>query len=383
MKAMTGADGVLQALSGGIGPRGATGIGDFVFFRLIYDYFSREIDEFALALMERMMAWATGIALAMVTLWVLVVGYRMVTGRMRESMAATAEHGARIALIVGLATTMSFLGSDLHTFLTRDLGKEIHALFTGHENRTAADSIDENLAYMQLALGAIDAVQVVEGDDETRERKARALLLAGFGTASPPMTAGTMLLLYQFTLAMFIGLGPLFILCLIFEQTKELFRKWLLYGIGTLFSMAMLSVVTAMAMKFEAKVAIALWVTKAVNGILGNDVEGLSAQAMQQCGVGVILTMLIITMPAAAAMFFQGTLAGFSYVSAFGGGTMQEARAHGGTARGTSAAPMDSRQPQAPVEAGGLGHGVAIASAARVAGSREMRQADAIKRVRG
>jgi type IV secretion system protein VirB6 len=383
MKAMTGADGVLQALSGGIGMRAGTGIGDFVFFRLIYDYFSREIDEFALALMERMMAWVTGIALAMVTLWVLVVGYRMVTGRMRESMAATMEHGARIALIVGLATTMSFLGSDLHAFLTRDLGKEIHALFTGHENRTAADSIDENLAYMQLALGAIDAVQVVEGDDEARERKARALLLAGFGTASPPMAAGTMLLLYQFTLAMFIGLGPLFILCLIFEQTKELFRKWLLYGIGTLFSMAMLSVVTAMAMKFEAKVAIALWVTKAVNGILGNDVEGLSAQAMQQCGIGLILTMLIITMPAAAAMFFQGTLAGFSYVSAFGGGPMQEARTRGGTARGTPAAPVDSSQPRGPVETSSLGSGVAVASAARAAGGQEGRQADTIKKVRG
>jgi len=383
MKAMTGAESVLRALGDGVDPHAATGIGDFVFFRLIYDYFAREIDEFALALMERMMAWATGIALAMVTLWVLMVGYRMLTGRMRESMVTTVEQGARIALIVGIATTMSFLGSDLHAFLTRDLGKEIHALFTGHDDRTAADSIDENLAYMQLALGAIDAVQVVEGDDEARERKARALLLAGFGTASPPMAAGTMLLLYQFTLAMFIGLGPLFILCLIFEQTKELFRKWLLYGIGTLFSMAMLSVVTAMAMKFEAKVAIALWVTKAVNGILGNDVEGLSAQAMQQCGVGVILTMLIITMPAAAAMFFQGTLAGFSYVSAFGGDSMREARARGGTARGTSAAPVDSRQSQAPAEVSVLGNGVAIAPPARPAGSQEARQADTIKRVRG
>ncbi len=374
MKVITGAESVLRALGDGIGPHAATGIGDFVFFRLIYDYFAREIDEFALALMERMMAWATGIALAMVTLWVLMVGYRMLTGRMRESMTATVEHGARIALIVGIATTMSFLGSDLHALLTRDLGKEIHALFTGHDDRTAADSIDENLAYMQLALGAIDAVQVVEGDDEARERKARALLLAGFGTASPPMTAGTMLLLYQFTLAMFIGLGPLFILCLIFEQTKELFRKWLLYGVGTLFSMAMLSVVTAMAMKFEAKVAIALWVTKAVNGILGNDVEGLSAQAMQQGGIGLILTMLILTTPPMAAMFFQGTMGGILYDSAFGGGSMPGTPGTMAEPQRLPAIPVHTNQPQAPVEASVLGSGLAAASSAR--------QSDTIKRAR-
>lgn len=375
MKVTTGADGVLQALGDGVGLHAATGIGDFVFFRLIYDYFAREIDEFALALMERMMAWATGIALVMVTLWVLVVGYRMVTGRMRESMTATVEHGARIALIVGLATTMSFLGSDLHAFLTRDLGAEIHAVFTGHDDRTAADSIDENLAYMQLALGAIDAVQVVEGDDDARERKARALLLAGFGTASPPMAAGTMLLLYQFMLAMFIGLGPLFILCLIFEQTKELFRKWLLYGIGTLFSMAMLSVVTAMAMKFEAKVAIALWVTKAVNGILGNDVEGLSAQAMQQGGIGLILTMLIITIPPTAAMFFQGTIGNFAHFSAFGGGSMSGTNVATTESQRAPAVPVHSNQPQTPAQVSALGNGLAAASS--------LRQADTIKRVRG
>uniref|UniRef100_UPI003D3036BD type IV secretion system protein n=1 Tax=Klebsiella pneumoniae TaxID=573 RepID=UPI003D3036BD len=35
-----------------------------------------------------------------------------------------------------------------------------------------------------------------------------------------------------------VGLGPLFILCLLFDQTKQLFQRWLFYGIGTMFSMA-------------------------------------------------------------------------------------------------------------------------------------------------
>ncbi len=43
----------------------------------------------------------------------------------------------------------------------------------------------------------------------------------------------TLSLFYEVALALFIGLGPLFILCLLFEQTKTLFQKWLFYGIGT------------------------------------------------------------------------------------------------------------------------------------------------------
>ncbi|MEA9919188.1 type IV secretion system protein, partial [Xanthomonas campestris] len=40
---------------------------------------------------------------------------------------------------------------------------------------------------------------------------------------------------------MFVGFGPLVILRLFFDQTKQLFQKWLLYGIGTMFSIGVLA----------------------------------------------------------------------------------------------------------------------------------------------
>lgn len=316
---------MLQGLGGWLDPRVQTGIGAFVFFRLVYDYLNKKIETFGLELMGNMMAWASGIALVLVTLWVLVTGYRMLTGQLRESMMATTVRALQIVLIVGSATAMSALGSDLHRLFTHDLDQEIHGLFTGQDNQTAADAIDENLAYMQLALGAIDAVQVLDGSDEAREQKARALLFAGFGTASPPMAAGAMLLLFQFAIAIFVGLGPLFILCLIFEQTKDLFRKWLLYGLGTLFSMAMLSVVTAMAMELSARVAAALWGAKAIAAMIpGADPEGLSSQALQQGGIGLLLTVLIVSVPPMAAAFFQGTMGNFLTYTAFNPGASNQ-----------------------------------------------------------
>jgi type IV secretion system protein VirB6 len=50
---------------------------------------------------------------------------------------------------------------------------------------------------------------------------------------------------------------------------------------------------------------------------MGNDVEGLSSQAMQQGGIGLLLTTVIITMPTVAAALWQGSMGSFMAFSAF------------------------------------------------------------------
>ncbi|OCG87588.1 Type IV secretion system protein virB6, partial [Xanthomonas euvesicatoria] len=229
-------------------PLADANLGDFVFFKLVNDYFNREIQEFGLDLMGRAMRWVSTIALTITTLWVLILGYRIATGQSRESAMATMIKAGKVALIISFASALGANGAMLHQSMTQNLDKEIHRLFTGDEG-TAADAIDENLAYTQVAMATLDAVRVDPAQPEVLEKKGRAMLMAGFGTASPPMAAGAMLLLFKFTMAFLIGIGPIFILALVFDQTKDLFKKWLFYVIGTLFSMSMLSVVTAMVLK--------------------------------------------------------------------------------------------------------------------------------------
>ena len=130
-----------------------------------------------------------------------------------------------------------------------------------------------------------------------------------------------MLLLYEVAMALFIGLGPIFILCLLFDQTKPLFQRWLLYGIGTMFSMAVLSAMVSIALAMVTRVAAAFWTSALAGSLLGTDfTDGMTSQAMQQGGMGLILTALIISAPPMAAMFFQGTLGQFMAFSQFGGG---------------------------------------------------------------
>jgi type IV secretion system protein VirB6 len=290
-----------------------------VYFVLIYNWLHSKIDSFGASLMGAVTHWMAVIALTLVTLWIMIQGYRILTGQMREPLMALVTKMARVVVIVSVATTVGVFAPDLHTLVTSTLSKDINQLFTGDDS-TLAQTIDQNLAETQLAMAAIDTVQIPPGDTESASSKARAEAFAIFGTASPPMTAAAMLLLYDVGLALVIGLGPLFIMCLLFDQTKELFRRWLFYGIGTLFSVGMLAFISSLVLQLTLRVAAALWSADVINGITGIGAEGFTSQSMEQGGIGLLMTVLIASAPPMAAMFFQGTMGQFYYSSAFGMG---------------------------------------------------------------
>ena len=151
----------------------------------------------------------------------------------------------------------------------------------------------------------------------------------------------TLLLLYEVALALFIGLGPLFILCLLFEQTKTLFQKWLFYGIGTMFSMAVLSAMISIPLDMVIRVSASFWASALIEKFL-LDPEGgvnMTSQALQQGGMGLILTTLILTAPPMAAMFFQGTMGGFMAYSQIGGSPVAAAPGPNGQPPGSYAPP--------------------------------------------
>ncbi|WP_200934325.1 hypothetical protein, partial [Variovorax sp. Root318D1] len=130
-----------------------------------------------------------------------------------------------------------------------------------------------------------------------------------------------------------------------FKQTESLFHKWLLYGIGLLFSMAVLSFMVSLVLELNLRIAAGLWASKAITSFLGvGGSTGLTSQAMLQGGIGLLLTVLLVTAPAAAAQFFGGTLGQFYTSSVLGGGAGAQ-QGPGGQAPGTygAGAPAPSR----------------------------------------
>ncbi|MBN7917293.1 type IV secretion system protein, partial [Stenotrophomonas maltophilia] len=50
-------------------------------------------------------------------------------------------------------------------------------------------------------------------------------------------------------------------LSLLFDQTKQLFQRWLFYGIGTMFSMAVLAAMVSIALDMVIRVSASFWMT--------------------------------------------------------------------------------------------------------------------------
>ena len=292
------------------------GLPSFVFFHEINAFVDDElIHEYLPNLGERVIRVLGGIGVLLLTLWIMVQGYRIVTGQSRESMMALVVNALRATFIVGIALGLGASFGPIYGTVTDGLSRTVNETMTGDpDGEDAYADIDRTLAIMQAALTVVDSVDT-SYDEETRERKDRTLAMITAGLGLPAITAAAAIMLNKFAIGLVLALGPLFILCLLFEPTKPLFHKWLLYGVGAIFSMAVLSVTVTLALDMVIAVGTAFWIGSMLG--VGGDGESLTSMAMQQGGLGLILTTLIVSTPPMAAMLFQGTLGQFSGYSVF------------------------------------------------------------------
>lgn len=323
-----------------------SGLTNLVFYREVNGFLRDEIGEFQQNLVGRMMVFFGAIALMILTFWIWWQGFRIVTGRSRESLMGLVVDSLRATLVIAFATGFAAANSQVYDKLTEGMGSVIVNVVTGDDVGTDGlyTRMDNSLALMSLALGSVEAIQVREtpGDGSSAEtNKSRNMYFAGWGTAGPAVTAGVMLTLNKIAMALFVGLGPLFIMCLLFDQTKSLFQRWLLYGVGTWFSLAVLYVMVILAMDLTLAVGAAFWVGKFME-VAGQ--QGVNSMAIQQAGLGTILTMLLITAPGMAANFFQGTLGQFIHYSMFDQNSRNVPSAQGSAGSGRAPDRQSSEQ---------------------------------------
>jgi type IV secretion system protein VirB6 len=291
------------------------GVTQWAFFKLLFSFLDGELMDFQQGLVGRAMRWVTTMALVLSTVWVLLQGYLIITGRSKESLMGLVVGALRTVLIVTAATSLAFGSSDIYKLLSNGLPQEINQMVTGSDEKPE-ESIDKNMTIMAGIFTLVDTL-TVDDDPVNKENQEKVTTLTGIGIAGPSVVGGALLLLYKISLVMFVGFGPLFILCLMFEQTKTLFQRWLLYGLGTMFSLAVLAFMVSLATKVVAISGAAMLAQyyAASSMQLGTS---LNAAAMQQGGVGLIMSVLMVMAPPMAAMFFGGTLGQFIAASSFG-----------------------------------------------------------------
>ena len=121
---------------------------------LVYNYINHAINSFMDNLMSQVMIWVSAVALTIVTLWILMTGFRVISGQMRESMMSVVLNMTRIACIVTVAASMSIGSTNLHDLFASQLPTAVNQLFTGSSD-SIPDSINKNLVYTVAAMGGL------------------------------------------------------------------------------------------------------------------------------------------------------------------------------------------------------------------------------------
>ena len=114
-------------------------------------------------------------------------------------------------------------------------------------------------------------------------------------------------------MALFVGFAPFFILCLMFKKTTPYFSKWLNYGLATMFSSALLAAMASISTDLVRIIAQSQYKYSkiaSITGIItGESVTGIFNSAMNQLGLGLMLsTVLIIVPPMAGTKNGHGRL---------------------------------------------------------------------------
>lgn len=306
----------------------APGLGDlsnFFFYTAIRDFLlssDGQITQWTAGLSERLGSLLGVAVLPLITLWILLAGYRIVTGQSREPMMALVVNATRASLIVFIAIGVG-MGNPWIAGKLHELDQVISEVVTGSTGM--ADQMQENLGWIQFALSSIDALPT-GGEAALATSKERALLFTGIGTAGPGIVGGVMLMTFEIAMKFLVAVGPLAILCLLFRATAPIFRRWLEACVATLFALAVAEVMTTIALKMVCAVAAAFWgdrlIGAAVQNVSGGVdlqmAEGITSMAMQQGALGLIMTMLIVTVTAKTSRLFGDMLGNFSHYSMFG-----------------------------------------------------------------
>ncbi|EPR5023047.1 TPA: type IV secretion system protein [Pseudomonas aeruginosa] len=163
-----------------------------------------------------------------------------------------------------------------------------------------------------------------------------------------------LILLAKFFLAITVCFGPIFIMCLLFDSTRELFSKWIGSVLNFGFMTVLLAAVFGLLMKFY-----------------GNAIQAAASPAASFPILVPILTCTLLTVVGLVVLFQVPGLA-----SSWGSGVTVQLRRIGGgevnalrSAAASSAASPGRRAPAAAGAAGGGGSGAAASAAGGAAGA--------------
>ncbi len=121
----------------------------------------------------------------------------------------------------------------------------------------------------------------------------------------------------QIAISLCILTAPAFILCLLYEPTKQYFQGWLKFFLGALLTLGVLSAMVVIGLKVTLAYGAGVLAQYATSQALGSGGSGIAQTAMAQGGLGLMMCTLMITAPMMVGNMIGASLGGFSGFNMF------------------------------------------------------------------
>ena len=263
--------------------------------------------------------------MSMVTVWLMFEGYRILNGQSREPLNMFLWRGAKMVVIITVASWIMNNPTGLRDWISEHIKNPIASVIVGGEYASPEAMVDSSLLLMHLIMGAFGSLQAATSNNNDGAL-ANFIMASGVAQGTPAVVAGALLLLNEIALSLAILTAPAFILCLLYDPTKQYFQGWLKFFLGSLLTMAVLSVMVTIGLKvmlvYATKVLGEYGVGAAVAGSASQDRPGIAQITIMQGGLGLMMSTLMITAPLLVGNLIGSSLGGFSGYNMFRGGNV-------------------------------------------------------------
>lgn len=312
----------LMTALAGVDTKYITMIDDAVFVCSIREYL---VDDMLIGTYRDLVASRLGTALAymsttLMTIWVAYQGFMIISGANRQPVLSLIYKTAKMLLIMSLVALVAAKSPEIANTVLN-----FQALVTAAVVDNGTDVyqiIDINLALAQVFNALIDGL--VGGQQAGSEGKSLTTVAGLIGQSGPAMLVSVMALMAEVSITLAIMLAPLFIFFLMFQQTSAMFWSWAKFLLGTMFSLAVLALLSGILLKMMMMYGATVLAGFYLNGSpLGSVVSvDIGGSAMRMAMMGTLATSLLVMIPPLIMQFFNSgaSFAAGAMMGAMGGG---------------------------------------------------------------
>ena len=235
--------------------------------------------------------------------------------------------GAKMVVIITVASWIMNNPTGLRDWISEHIKNPIASVIVGGEYASPEAMVDSSLLLMHLIMGAFGSLQAATSNNNDGAL-ANFIMASGVAQGTPAVVAGALLLLNEIALSLAILTAPAFILCLLYDPTKQYFQGWLKFFLGSLLTMAVLSVMVTIGLKVMLVYAAKVLGEYGVEAMMAKSASstesrpGIAQITIMQGGLGLMMSTLMITAPLLVGNLIGSSLGGFSGYNMFSGGNV-------------------------------------------------------------